>query len=98
MPSVLFADDNNNSNGILRQVIIGIVTAAVVGVWVFASTRASSEDLNQVEIELKAVDLELKTDLKELSNDIHEIDVEQSAFRAQVRQALSIPEPSITNR
>jgi hypothetical protein len=97
MPSVLFNDDSN-SNGLLKQIIIGTVTAALVGVWVFASTRASSEDLNQVEIELKAVDLGIKNDLKELTNDIHEIDVEQSAFRAQVRQALSIPEPSITNR
>lgn len=98
MPSNLFGEDETSSNGILRQIVIGLTIAAILGSWAYASTRASSEELDEVELELKAVDLELKNDLKDLTGNIHEIDVEQSAFRAQVREALRIPEPSRDNR
>ena len=93
MPSTLYGDSDNNGNGIMRQVIIGVTIAAILGVWAFASTRASYDDLKEVESELKAADLEFKAELKELSDDIHTFDVRQSAFRAQVREALRIPKP-----
>lgn len=79
-----------NGNGMLRQVLVGVVTAAVIGVWAFASTRASSDDLERVEIESKTADIALHHELKELRGTLHELDVEQSTFRAQVREALDI--------
>ena len=84
----------NNSNGIVRQVLVGVVTAAVIGVWAFASTRASSHDLERVEIESKSADASLNKDVKELRTYLHVLDVEQSAFRAQVREALNIRDPN----
>tara|TARA_Y100000996_G_scaffold380470_1_gene334387 strand:+ start:2667 stop:2954 length:288 start_codon:yes stop_codon:yes gene_type:complete len=92
MPSTLYGDE---TGGIMKQITIGLATAAVLGVWAFATTRASSQDVKELEVELKATDAEFKTELKELQNDIHELEVHQSAFRAQVREALRIPhEPS----
>ena len=80
----------DNSNGLMRQITVGIVTAAVIGVWAFASTRASSHDLERVEIESRSADAALNQEIRELRTYLHELDVEQSAFRAQVREALSI--------
>ena len=80
----------DNSNGLMRQVSVGIVTAAVIGVWAFASTRASSHDLERVEIESRSADAALNQEIRELRGYLHRLDVEQSAFRAQVREALSI--------
>ena len=80
----------NGNNGVLRQILVGVVTAAVLGVWAFASTRASSRDLERVELESKRADASLSKELKELRGTLHELDVEQSTFRAQVREALDI--------
>ena len=94
MPSTLYGESNNDgANSVLKQIIIGVAISAVLGVWAFASTRASYADLKEVETELKAADLEFKAEIKELGDDIHEFDVRQSAFRAQVREALRIPQP-----
>jgi cell division protein FtsL len=71
--------------------MVAIAIAAVLGVWAFAATRASSADLDEVEYESKAADMEFRTEIKELNDDIHEFDVKQSAFRAQVREKLQIP-------
>ena len=79
-----------NGNGMLRQVLVGIVTAAVIGVWAFASTRASSDDLERVEIESNRADAVLNRELRELRTTLHELDIEQSTFRAQVRESLGI--------
>ena len=89
MPNTLYGDD---PNGILKQVAIGVITAAILGVWAFATTRASSQDMKELEVELKATDAEFKGELKELQDDIHELEIHQSAFRAQVREALRIPD------
>ena len=91
MPSTLYGENRVSGDGILKQVIVGITVAAVLGVWAFASTRASSADLAEVEAESKAADIEFKIEIKELSDDLHTFDVRQASFRAQVRQALSIP-------
>jgi hypothetical protein len=80
----------SNGNGLLRQISVGVVTAAVIGVWAFASTRASSHDLERIEIESKNADIALNKDVKELRQYLHRLDIEQSAFRAQVREALDI--------
>tara|TARA_Y100000996_G_C22282831_1_gene544763 strand:- start:352 stop:630 length:279 start_codon:yes stop_codon:yes gene_type:complete len=89
MPNTLYGDE---PNGILKQVAIGVITAAILGVWAFATTRASSQDMKELEVELKATDAEFKGELKELQDDIHELEIHQSAFRAQVREALRIPD------
>ena len=89
MPNTLYGDE---PNGILKQVTIGVITAAILGVWAFATTRASSQDMKELEVELKATDAEFKGELKELQDDIHELEIHQSAFRAQVREALRIPD------
>ena len=81
---------SNGTNGMIRQILVGVVTAAVLGVWAFASTRASSNDLERVELESKTADIALQHELKELRGTLHELDVEQSTFRAQVREALDI--------
>ena len=89
MPNTLYGDE---PNGILKQGAIGVITAAILGVWAFATTRASSQDMKELEVELKATDAEFKGELKELQDDIHELEIHQSAFRAQVREALRIPD------
>ena len=80
----------SNGNGMLRQVLVGIITASVIGVWAFASTRASSNDLERVEIESNRADAVLNRELKNLRSTLHELDIEQSTFRAQVRESLGI--------
>jgi len=90
MGNNLYGNVTNGNSGMLRQVLVGVVTAAVLGVWAFASTRASSRDLERVEIESKNADVTLNRELKELRGTLHELDVEQSTFRAQVREALDI--------
>ena len=90
MGNNLYGSATNGNSGMLRQVLVGVVTAAVLGVWAFASTRASSRDLERVEIESKNADVTLNRELKELRGTLHELDVEQSTFRAQVREALDI--------
>ncbi len=90
MGNNLYGSVTNGNSGMLRQVLVGVVTAAVLGVWAFASTRASSDDLERVEIESKRADDTLNRELKELRGTLHELDIEQSTFRAQVREALDI--------
>jgi hypothetical protein len=90
MGNNLYGSTTNGNSGILRPVLVGIITAAVLGVWAFASTRASSRDLERVEIESKNSDLVLNRELRELRGTLHELDIEQSTFRAQVRESLGI--------
>ena len=90
MGNNLYGSATNGNSGILRPVLVGIITAAVLGVWAFASTRASSRDLERVELESKNADVTLNRELKELRGTLHELDIEQSTFRAQVREALDI--------
>jgi len=90
MASNTLYENGTGSNGLVRQILVGIVTASVIGVWAFASTRASSADVEQMEMELKAADAALNAEVKELRSYLHTLDIEQSEFRAQVREALSI--------
>ena len=90
MSKDLYGAVTNGSNGLVRQILVGIITASVLGVWAFASTRASSHDLDRVELESRSADAALNREVRELRDYLHELDVEQSAFRAQVREALDI--------
>ena len=84
-------------NEIVRQVLIGVSIAAIAGSWAFASTRASIDTVAAVEIEVKELEISVErkyeiigTDLDELQDSIHRSEVEQSAFRAQLREKLNI--------
>ena len=84
-------------NEIVRQVLIGVSIAAIAGSWAFASTRASIDTVAAVEIEVKELEMSVErkyeiigTDLDELQDSIHRSEVEQSAFRAQLREKLNI--------
>jgi hypothetical protein len=90
MGSNLYGSATNGNNGMLRQILVGVITAAVLGVWAFASTRASSRDLERFEIESKNADIVLTKEIRNLRGILHELDIEQSTFRAQVREALDI--------
>jgi|LWDU01.1.fsa_nt_gi hypothetical protein len=90
MGNNLYGSATNGNSGILRQILVGIITAAVLGVWAFASTRASSRDLERVELESKNADVTLNRELRDLRGTLHELDIEQSTFRAQVRESLGI--------
>ena len=79
---------------IFKQVLVGVIIAAVAGVWAFASTRAS---IAAVEVELKELEIELEDDIDNIDSNIDEIKdtfhramIEQTEFRAQVREKLQI--------
>jgi len=90
MGNDLYGSAANGNSSILRQILVGVITAAVLGVWAFASTRASSRDLERVELESKNADVILNRELRDLRDTLHELDIEQSTFRAQVRESLGI--------
>lgn len=84
-------------NEIVRQVLIGVSIAAIAGSWAFASTRASIDSVASVEIEVKELEMSVErkferigSNLDELQDTIHRTEVEQSAFRAQLREKLNI--------
>ena len=84
-------------NDIFKQVLVGVTIAAIAGVWVFASTRASTASVDEVKTDVKELEVELEADIDKISSNIDEIKetfhhavIEQTEFRAQVREKLSI--------
>jgi len=84
-------------NEIVRQVLIGVSIAAIAGSWAFASTRASIDSVTSVEFEIKELEMSVErkferigSNLDELQDTMHRGEVEQSAFRAQLREKLNI--------
>tara|TARA_Y100000817_G_scaffold137097_1_gene107487 strand:- start:2566 stop:2829 length:264 start_codon:yes stop_codon:yes gene_type:complete len=82
---------------IFKQVLVGVLIAAIAGVWAFAATRASTASVISVSEELKALEVELETDIDNIDSNIDEIKetfhramIEQTEFRAQVREKLQI--------
>jgi len=82
---------------IFKQVLVGVVIAAIAGVWAFASTRASMASVTAVEEEVKQLELQLEDDIDEIGSNIDDIKdtfhramIEQTEFRAQVREKLQI--------
>lgn len=82
---------------------VPLFVAAMIGTWTYSSTRASQDDLQSVaasarvemnRIERKGEDREIRMleELHDLKNDFHKSEVEQAAFRAQVRASLEINE------
>ena len=87
-----------NGNDFALRILGSLLTAGVIGVWGYAVTRASAEDLVEIEISVQEVaregverEFRIESQLGTIREQVHEIDVEQSAFRAQVREALRIP-------
>jgi len=80
-------------NGELKRLAFSLILAAILGAWGFAATRASSDDLERVDQTSKERDKELAESGKWFQDKLHEMNVDQAAFRAQVREALRIPQP-----
>ena len=83
--------------GEAKKIAAGLATAAIIGVWSFAATRASSDDIAIVTSEIEEVEREAKERHQELAAKVDEIAekiqqeaVAAAAFRAQVRAALEI--------
>ena len=86
-------------NEMVRQILVGVVIAAIAGVWVFASTRASIASVDDVRLGVKELEVELKDDIDKISINIDEIKdnfhrsaIKQTKFRTQVREKLNIDE------
>ena len=82
-----------------RRAIVTLAVASIIGAWTFAGSRASSQDIADVQSEIEEVEREAKERHEELAATVEEIKntiqteaVEAAAFRAQVRTALEIRE------
>ncbi|MBK25941.1 MAG: hypothetical protein CME70_18210 [Halobacteriovorax sp.] len=80
-------------NGEIKRLAYSLILAAILGAWGFAATRASSDDLDKVDYNSKQRDKELEESGEWFRDKLHDMNVEQAAFRAQVREALRIPQP-----
>ena len=81
----------------VRRLSVTLATAAILGAWTFAGTRASSQDIADVQSEIEEVEREAKERHVELAAKVDTIQrtiqteaVEAAAFRAEVRGALEI--------
>ena len=88
------------SDGILKMIAVPLLVAAILGAWAYSATRASKADVLEVSEKIKTVDMKgeireekINDSLDLIEDSVHVIEVEQAAFRAQVREALRIPRP-----
>ena len=90
---------STSTHDVLLRFVTPIVVAAVLGVWAFASSRASRADLIALEsrtsedidrIEDSASDLEgrILVQLENVRDTTTAIQIEQAEFRAELRQML----------
>lgn len=91
--------DETMIQAFLVRVVTPLMVAAMVGVWAFASTRAGDDDLARVEAKGEQREARIVTQIAKLEetvslieDNVHTLEVEQAAFRAQVRAALRISE------
>jgi len=84
-------------NGEIKRLAYSLILAAILGAWGFAATRASSDELEKVDKNSKERDKELEESGEWFRDKLHEMNVEQAAFRGQVREALRIPPPRRNN-
>jgi len=82
---------------IFKQILVGVVIAAIAGVWVFATTRASTASVNVVRQEVRELEDDFERDVENIGVNIdqiketfHDAIIEQTEFRAQVREKLNI--------
>ena len=81
----------------LKLIAPPLIVAALVGVWIYSSTRASQADLYRVEVQVVSVEekgeireLRINDSLDAIEDSVHEIEVEQASFRSEVRASLGI--------
>ena len=67
-------------NDIFKQVLIGVTIAAIVGVWAFASTRASIASVEGVRVDVKELEVEIEDDIDKISANIDDIKEEVDDF------------------
>lgn len=82
---------------VFRQVLVGVLITAIAGVWAFASTRASTTTVDLVRVEVRELEEDVDRDLETIGQNIDDIKegfhramIEQTEFRAQVREKLQI--------
>ena len=88
------------SDGILKMIAVPLLVAAILGAWAYSATRASKADVLEIDEKITAVDMKgeireekINDSLDIIEDSVHVIEVNQAAFRAQVREALRIPRP-----
>jgi len=89
----------NGHADFLTRIFASLLTAAVVGAWGYSITRASADELKAVDTKIDVVEREgvererrIEVKLSEIKTQIHGMDIRQSTFQAQVREALQITE------
>tara|TARA_R110000868_G_scaffold16081_9_gene72861 strand:- start:5970 stop:6233 length:264 start_codon:yes stop_codon:yes gene_type:complete len=82
---------------VFRQVSVGVLISAMCGLWVFAATRASTASVSVVRDEVKNLESKLDEDINrirsntdEIKDTFHRALIDQTEFRAQVREKLDI--------
>ena len=80
-----------------KQISVGVIIAAIGGVWVFATTRASTADVDVVKQDVRQLEDALESDLDvmrenidSIKDNIHDARMDQEVFQAQVREKLGI--------
>lgn len=80
-----------------KQISVGVIIAAIGGVWVFATTRASTADVDVVKQDVRQLEDALESDLdvmreniESIKDDFHDARMDQEVFQAQVREKLGI--------
>lgn len=88
------------SDGVLKMIAVPLLVAAILGAWAYSATRASKADVLEIDEKITAVDMKgeireekINDSLDLIEDSVHVIEVNQAAFRAQVREALRIPRP-----
>ena len=94
--------EKNGWNTVVKQASVAVLAAAIIGGWVFATTRASGDDLKivrdevgNVEEESKERDVFIERKLDRHLEQYQENAIQQATFRAQVRGALNIQTPDV---
>lgn len=88
---------HNNGRDFAMRILAPLLVASIIGGWGYTATRASEDDLERVESDVARVEEEMQEEGRSIRREVaairqsvHGIEVEQAAFRAQVREALKI--------
>ena len=90
---------NGNGNSLLSQIAFPVLVATVLAVAAFTASRAGHDDLDRVERKGEDREERILAEIEKIDEAVsaleaktHRAEVEQAAFRAQVRSALRISE------
>jgi len=84
----------NGTNGmIIKSAAAAILAAAVIGGWAFATTRASSDDLETHRVLDRGRHVKTNDVVAAIKERAAEERLRAAVFRAQIRAALNVKEP-----